>query len=220
MGIGRREFLRLSSLALAGITVNPLQAVVTAKDVYVNKKLGILFRKPAAWSFVNVKDFGKLKDAQILADEWEDMKDEVWKELNDPICIATKYPHDLPQYKGVFSPTITLHITPKKELEDMGYGSFEELMEMSGYGVSQLLKNFTVIKRYAPYYISGCKFYESDAEYIFEHKEMVNPVKVELKTLAAKHNGFYYNFNCHQSSAQNEIAVNEFEEFKKSIRLI
>lgn len=38
------------------------------------------------------------------------------------------------QYKGLFSPTITLNITPKEELEDLGYETFEELMAMSEYG--------------------------------------------------------------------------------------
>jgi hypothetical protein len=90
MGLGRREFLRLTSLALAGLTVNPLQAVVTTDNVYINKKLGILFHKPPSWGFVNVKDFGKLKDAQILANGWDENKDKVWANLGDPICIATK----------------------------------------------------------------------------------------------------------------------------------
>jgi threonyl-tRNA synthetase len=46
------------------------------------------------------------------------------------------------------------------------------------------------------------------------------PLKVELKVLKAEHNGFYYDFNCHQSKAQNQLASIEFEEFKKSIKLI
>ena len=220
MGIGRGEFLRLTALALAGLAVDPLQAVVTTDEVYVNKKLGILFHKPSLWTYVSVKDFGKLKDAQILGNGWDEYKDEVWQELGEPICVITKYSQSKPQFKGIFSPTITLNITPKKELENFGVDTFEELIGMSAYGVSQLLKDFTIIKSYEPYLISGCKFYEFDAEYTFEHVEMENPVKVELKVLKAEHNDFYYDFNCHQSSAQNQTAYREFEELKKSIQLI
>jgi hypothetical protein len=54
LGIGRREFLRLTGLAIAGLVVNPLQAVITSNNVYVNKKLGILFQKPESWGFVNI----------------------------------------------------------------------------------------------------------------------------------------------------------------------
>lgn len=220
MGIGRREFLRLTSLALGGLIVNPLQAVVTADNVYINKKLGILFHKPASWGFVSVKDFGKLKDAQILGNGWEESKDEVWQDLGDPICIVTKYYQDEPGLKGIFSPTITLNITPRSELEDIEVGSFEELIIMSEHGAAQILKDFTVIKRHEPYLISGCRFYEFDAEYMFEHIEIEKPLKVELKVLKAEHNGFYYDFNLHQSSAQGQIAHREFEAFKRSIQLI
>ena len=38
--------------------------------------------------------------------------------------------------------------------------------------------------------------------------------------LRAEHNGFYYDFNCHQSKTQNQYADKEFEEFKKTIKLI
>ncbi len=81
MGIGRREFFTLTSLAVAELAVNPLQAVITTDTVYINKKLGILFHKPASWGFVNVKDFGKLKDGQILGNGWDEMKNEVWEDL-------------------------------------------------------------------------------------------------------------------------------------------
>ena len=46
MGIGRREFLRLTSIALVGLATDPLKAVAVNDNVYVNKKLGILFHKP------------------------------------------------------------------------------------------------------------------------------------------------------------------------------
>jgi hypothetical protein len=93
-------------------------------------------------------------------------------------------------------------------------------MEMSSDGVSKLLKEFRVIKKYDPYEISESKFYEYDAEYMFEHIELDEPLKVELKVFKAEYNGFYYDFNCHQSKTQRQYADKEFEEFKWSIRLI
>lgn len=91
---------------------------------------------------------------------------------------------------------------------------------MSEFGVSFLLKDFKVVKRYDPQFISNCKFYEFDAEYLFEHVEIDGPLKVELKVLKTEHNGFYYDFNCHQSKAQNQHADKEFEEFKTTLKLI
>lgn len=220
MGIGRREFIKLTSIALAGLAVSPLQAVVTNNNVYINKKLGILFHKPSNWGFVSVKDFGMLKEQQILADDFDFIKQAVYNDLGDPIVIATKYFKNNDKNLGVFSPTITLNINPKSELEHLGYENFEELINWSEDGISRILKGFNVLKRYDPTIISGSKFYEFDAEYLFEHVDITEPLKVELKTLRTEHNGFYYDFNCHQSSAQNQTADREFEHFIESIKLI
>ncbi len=220
MGIGRREFLRLTGIALAGLDIDPLKAVAVNGNVYVNKKLGILFHKPQDWGFVAIKEFGRIKSAQIIGEGLDETPEEIWEELGDPICIATKYYQDKPAYKGLFSPTITLNITPKEELSYLGYETFEELIDMSADGISTILKQFRVTKKNAPYYVSNCLFYEYEAEYMFEHVEIAEPLKVELRVLKAEHNGFYYDFNCHQSKAQNQFADEEFDEFKKTIRLI
>ncbi|MFT3911375.1 MAG: hypothetical protein QM737_18275 [Ferruginibacter sp.] len=200
--------------------VDPLQSVVTTEDIYINRKLGIMFTKPRDWSFVNVKDFGKLKSEQIIGHGVDDSQEEIWETVGDPICVVTKYYNDLPEYRGIFSPTITLNITHKTELEDMELESFEELIETSELGTSKLLRDFKVIKRHDPYIISGCKFYEYDAEYLFEHIEIDTPLRVELKVLKAEHNNYYYDFNCHQSIAQNQTAEKEFKSFIKTIKLI
>lgn len=219
MGIGRREFIALASAALVGVVVDPLQAVITSDDAYVNRKMGIMFHKPSSWGFINVRDFGKLKDKQILGNGWNDIED-VWEVITEPICIATKYSQDKPENKGVFSPTITLNVTHKSEFEDMEIESFEELISMSEFGASRILKDFKVVKRYDPYYINECKFYEFDAEYTFEHIDLAGPLKVELKVLKAEHGNFYYNFNCHQSITAKQTATEEFEAFKRSIVLL
>ena len=57
MGIGRREFLRLTSIALVGLATDPLKAVAVNDNVYVNKKLGILFHKPTTRISLNIKEF-------------------------------------------------------------------------------------------------------------------------------------------------------------------
>ncbi|HMQ08871.1 MAG TPA: hypothetical protein PKC30_16340 [Saprospiraceae bacterium] len=130
---------------MAGLTVDPLKAVAINNSIYVNKKLGLLFEKPNDWGFIAVKDFGKIKSEQVIGMGLEETADEIWEELGDPICIATKYNQDKPEYKSVFSPTITLNITPKQEFEYLGHITFGDLIEMSEYGVSQLLKDFKVV---------------------------------------------------------------------------
>ncbi len=220
MGIGRRAFIKLAGIALAGAAMDPLNAVAVNQNTYINKKLGIMFQKPKDWGFIAIKDFGKLKNEQIIGQGLDMSTDDIWDEIGEPICIVTKYHQDTPENKGVFSPTITLNITPKEEFYDLGIESFEELREMSALGTSMLLKDFQIVKTYKPYLISQCEFYEYDAEYLFEHTDIPKPLKVELKVLKTEHNGFYYDFNCHQSKAQDQTANKAFETFKHSIKLI
>ena len=108
MGVGRREFLRLTSIALAGLAFDPLKAVTINDNVYVNKKLGIMFQKPQDWGFIAIKDFGKIKSEQIIGEGINQPTDEIWEELGDPICIATKYHQDKPEYKGISLPQLHL----------------------------------------------------------------------------------------------------------------
>lgn len=220
MGIGRRNFIKLSSLALAGLAVDPLQAVVVNNNAYVNKKLGVLFYKPDQWGYIQVQDFGQLKEKQILANGWEHSKDEVYESMTDPICVITKYYEDLPEYEGIFSPTITMNIEHKSELEEYANADFELIRNLSEMGVTSLLKDFEVVKRHEPYLISGCKFYEYDATYQFEHVELDGSIKIELNVLKAEHNDYYYSFNLHQSAEVDQTAKKEFDAFKKSLRLI
>lgn len=220
MGIGRRAFMKISSLAVVGLSIDPLQAVVTNNDIYLNKKLGLYFEKPKDWGFVSVKDFGKLRDAQILGNGFDDHKEEIWEDLGDPICIITKYHQDLPEYKGVFSLTITVNVTHKTEFKDFEFENVEELIELSRAGAARILKDFRVVKTYPTYQISDCNFYEYDTEYTFEHIELPKPISVQLKVIKAEHGDFYYDFNCHQSKEVDQLASTEFNFFKNNIKLI
>lgn len=91
---------------------------------------------------------------------------------------------------------------------------------MSAKGTSNILRDFTVVKEPKPFQLSEITFYEYEAHYVFEHADLTHPLKVELISLKALHNGFYYDFNFHQSSAQNQTAELEYKRFKESIRLI
>ena len=221
MGIGRRKFVKYLSTALIGINVNPLESAFINKNYYINKKLGVIFEKPNDWGYIKVADFGKHKKEQILNCESWLTKEEVWSEIGDPICIVTKYFDQNEANKGIFSPTITLNITSKDKIkEEDGIETFEELMKLTEEGAAVLLKEFTVLEKIGPYEKDANKYCEYKCNYLFEHVEINEPLKVELDVLHVEHNNYYYDFNMHQSIAQNQIAQKEFEQFKKTIKLI
>lgn len=220
MGLGRREFLRLAGLALAGIAIDPLKAVATNKNYYVNKKFGIILEKPNNWDFVAVTDYGRLLNEQILPNEIEISKKEIYEDLGAPAFIITKYWQDTPETKGKFSPTISAFINHKSEL-DFEYESFEELIELSGIGTGTLLKDFRQTGVEGPLTISNCKAYIRKATYSFEHVELNGrSIKTNLKVVIIEHNNFYYYINMHDSDEVNENAQREFDECIKTIRLV
>jgi hypothetical protein len=197
MGVGRRSFLKLSGLALAGTLIDPLKAVSINNEYYVNRKFGILFEIPENWGFIHVKEFEDLKEKQILDGIYEAIKEDVYEDLGDPICIATKYFDDNPKYKGVFSPTITLNVTSKQELDAEGISTnIDELLKHSLLGIKNILKDFELKTVYPPYILNNHLIYERDSVYEFEHVELEQPLKVELKSFKIDHNNHFYEFNC------------------------
>lgn len=219
LGVGRREFLRLAGLALAGLVVDPRKAVAVNNNYYVNKKFGIMLEKPESWGFVAVKDYGRLLDEQILSDGFGVSKDDVRDILGEPAFIITKYWQDMPDYKGKFSPTISAFINHKSEL-DFEYDSFEELIDLSGIGTSAILRDFEEIGVEGPLRISGCRSYIRKATYSFEHVDLVAAIKTNLKVVIIEHNDFYYYINMHDSNEVYENAQKEFDRTIKSIRLV
>ncbi len=220
MGLGRKEFLRLAGLAIIGLSIDPLKAVAVNKNYYVNKKFGIILEKPDTWDFVAIKDYGRLLSEQILPEEIEITKNEIFEELGQPAFIITKYWQDMPELKRKFSPTISAYINHKSEL-DFEYGSFEELIELSGIGTSTLLKDFTQTEVEGPFTISNCKAYIRKATYSFEHVELNGrSIHTNLKVVIIEHNDFYYYINMHDSDEVNENTQKEFDAFIETIRLV
>ena len=220
MGLGRREFVRLMSVAMAGIVVDPLAVVSVNDNFYINRKLGLMFEKPQDWGFIHIQDFGELKEKQILSNIEPEEKDEFWEVIGGPACMFTKYHEETPENKGLFSPTVQFFVNHKSEFDDMQYDSFEEFIELSKGSVSEILKNFKIVEKKRPYERDGCKFYEYFATYDFEHVELNGTLEVNLNVLIAEHNNYYYFINLHDSQAQKQIATNEFRDFKQSLKLI
>lgn len=218
MSIGRREFLKYASLALAGLADYQAKAVCTNKNYYVNKKFGIILEKPDNWEFVSINEFERVFDEQIINDDWVD-KAEVAEIFGQPAFMIAKYWPESPENRDMFSPAIVAYITHKSEL-DFDYESFEELIKLSGEGTAVILKNYNEWRVEGPISICGREAYIRHASYTFEHVRMKGGgILTRLTVLIIEHNDFYYYINMHDSDEVGENAYHEFQKFIKSIVL-
>jgi len=225
MGIGRRRFVKLMGIALAGLTIDPLQAVAVNSNYYVNKKFGFMLIKPEGWDFVSIKDFGKLKADQLLSDEFEPNKDEVWQELGDPTLVIAKYGLDRPEYKDKFSPAITIFINHKDDIKEMYEdedinGDFESIAGMIVYGSSRLFKDYRTIRELESFELSKCNGFDSLWTFTFESLEYKKAWECQTWSIMVEKGDYIYAFNMIDSAEAGEVEEKTFKEFVESIKII
>jgi hypothetical protein len=219
MGIGRREFMKLVGLALAGVSIDPLKAVALNQNYYVNKKFGLMLEKPNDWDFISHHEFDNLKEVQLLSDDFEPIKVEAWEELTDPILCIAKYGTDKEEYKCKLSPAINIWVNHKSEVEDQGYESFLDLAEDSFIGMQQMFKELEVVQNVTPTLISGCEAFETKTQFLYVNTECNLSIKCEMWSFLVDHGDHYYSFNMIDSQQVNEVETKTFEEFVKTIKL-
>lgn len=225
MGLGRREFLEYVSLAMAGLTIDPLQAVAINSDNYVNKKFGFLLTKPKGWDFVSITDFGKLKSDQLLSEEFEPNKDEVWNELGDPVLVVAKYGLEIPEHRHKFSPAITIFINHKSDIvelyeDDYIQGDFEKIVGMIAYGSQRLFKDYKTVRNNTPYILSECNGFDSEWTWTFESIELRKSYICKTWTIIIEKGDYIYSFNMIDSQQAGEVEELTFRNFVETIKII
>lgn len=220
MGIGKqafRAFIEGFKLTREKITG---KSVVIDGNWYINRKIGLAFEKPPGWHFVHTKDYGSLKEGQIIGTDLEETDEEIWHEMGEPACLLTKYDQQDPALKGVFSPTIMLHLGSRMVYDEANVDSFREFLELTRTGTAAILKDFQFLHWLPTQEISGCEIHEADSTYLFEHQEIEKPLPVELKSIHFLNKKHLFSINLHQSAAQGQLATEEFDQFLKSMRII
>jgi len=225
MGLGRRRFLEYVSIALAGLTLDPLQSIVINSNNYVNRKFGFLLTKPMGWDFVSIKDFGKLKSDQSFSEEFEPNKDEVWEDLGDPILVIAKYGLDNPEHHDKFSPAITVFINHKSDIaklyeDDYIQGDFEKIVGMVAYGSGRLFKDYETIRSITPYNLSDCLGFDSEWTWTFESSEHKKRYTCKTWSIMIEKGDYIYSFNMIDSEQAGEVEEKTFKRFVDSIKII
>lgn len=158
MGIGRRAFLNLFGSTIAAAATTPLQAVVLSDDLYINRALGLAFRRPPGWHFLSVRDFGEIREAQALKDS---EITEALRDGSDPLAVITRDRHE-PQR---LTPAITVYAEPfEPEAGDQPLTLVPEVTK----AMEKVLRDYQIMGRPRAFSISGQASAEFFATFIYE----------------------------------------------------
>lgn len=217
---GRRNFLKVTSAALAGLAIEPLQAVIANKDLYVNRALGLAFYKPKGWYFLNILDFGELTDKLSLAEEWRGNESLIWNNTGEPICLISKLDQNDLSNKGKYSPSIAVWAHPKSDYNEYDFKSLEQYSDTMIINRSEFVEDSNILDKQEPYELNGIPIMEYDWEYSMQHKELLHPLRLQVKMLYAEHDSFYYCFDFIDCKEEDKISEYVLRSFKKQMTLI
>lgn len=217
---GRRNFLKVTATALAGLTINPLQAVTTNDDFYVNRALGLAFYKPKGWYFINIQDFDELTEKLSLAEEWSGNENLVWENTGEPICLISKLDQKDKANKGRYSPTIAVWAHPKSDYDELDFQNLEEYADTMIHYRSGFVEAPEIIGKQELNEVNGIPIIEYDWEYTMQHNELPDPLRLQVKMLFAEHSSYYYCFDLIDCKEANQIAIDEFWKLRQQITLI
>ncbi len=220
MGIGRREFLRLFGGALAAIATPGSAAVALFDDLYVNRKLGMAFRKPKGWYFGSVRDMGRIKDGQLLDLDDKELEKELLEAIDLPIVAVTQSPLD--DDSDRFTPGLTVYLDGAIEPE------LAELVQKDpiaaglydAKGSSSILKEFKVVSAPSQRLIANCSASDYTASFIFEHKNLRFPTVVRQRTLIIQQEPVWYTVRIHDAPSLGRECEVDYDEFVRSVQLV
>jgi hypothetical protein len=215
MGIGRRDFLKMFGAALSMAVLTPTSAISWIDDYYVNRKLGIAFRKPSGWVFANAREMGECKAGQVLDLEDADLARELLANSADPILVITPTP--LSTNEGSFTPGVTIFL---EGYDDALEGSHGEAVEQEILGGQAMLANYQLLSEPRLTQVSNCPAYEYVSTFLFQHDALTEPVQVNIRVLSVYQKPALYDIRMYDSPYLGSEYIIDYDNFVESIRLI
>lgn len=221
MGIGRREFMRLFGGTLASITADPSSAVAILDDLYVNRKLGIAFRKPFGWSFADVMEMGRVQAGQILDLEDTELARQLVESKERPILTISK--DTLSAKAKRFTPGVTIFLDRFDELDAALPGAELKLPPIENLNQDiescrLILKDFRIVSDPVPRRVSECDAAEYHASFVFEHENM-RPTEVRMRSLVICQGPKFYTLRMYDSLDEPDCRF-DYGPFVDSVRMV
>ncbi|MBA6337501.1 hypothetical protein H4J57_09840 [Colwellia sp. BRX8-7] len=209
MGIGRRKFLKLFGAVIATAATNPLQAVIINDDLYINRTLGLAYKKPLGWHFLSLESFADIKEKQQLLDS---DTTEILKTGDDPIAIISQYPES----SGItFSPSITIYVENFELLEGE---NLQQLVSTLSETYSKALVDYQFIESPKAILVSDCEA----AEYVstFIHQQEGKEALCRHKSIVIVRDSQMYTVNVFDYPELGRTIDEEYLEFKDAFKLV
>ena len=213
MGIGRRKFLALFGTTLAGLAVVPSAAVALDDDLYLNRKLGVAFRKPRGWHYASVREMGAMVEGQLLAIDDATLHAELREMMireDLPIATMTETPFDVDT--GLFTPGISAFVEPvEPEDEDPpGVARFDQ------GNMRRLFRDVSVISGVVASNVSQCPAADYQVAFLFEHEKLTAATPIRMRVLVIHQDQRRYVFRMYDSVEQPI----DFDRFIEGIRIL
>ncbi|MEP7703943.1 hypothetical protein [Paraglaciecola sp. 25GB23A] len=209
MGIGRREFLKLFGAVIATAASTPLQAIIVSNDLYINRALGLAYKKPSGWHFLSLEAFADIKVKQQLLDS--DTTEKL-KSGDDPIAMICQYPES----SGVtFSPSITIYV---ENFELLDGENLQELVSTLADTYSKALMNYKFVVPPQLLSVSGCEASEYVSTFI--HQQEDKEALCRHRSIAIIRDKQMYTVNMFDYPALGRTVDQEYVEFKEAFKLV
>lgn len=209
MGIGRRKFLKLFGAVIASAASNPLQAVIVRGDLYINRALGLAYKKPNGWYFVSMEAFADIKEKQQVIDS---ETSDILKDCDDPVAIMSQH-HESSDI--TFSPSITIYVENFElhEGEDL-----QELVSTLSDTYSKALVDYQFVERPKAISVSGCEASEYMSTFI--HQQDNKEALCRHRSIVVLREKQLYTVNMFDYPTLSRTVDQEYVVFKDEFKLV
>lgn len=207
MESGRREFFAIFGGLLAELALRPSPAVYQQGALYINRRLGLAFSKPAGWDFVGISQMGEMQQGQLLAVDDPGQNQAILSTLDLPFASLSPDPSfqgaetlgiqfylaEPPSTMDVVS--VILHEAFGKEYRGTPESRFAPPMQVvrRDWQISrELLESFRVHSFPKELAISSCQAAEYAATYTFRHRDLHEPCAIRVRTVVVQHRLRFY----------------------------
>jgi hypothetical protein len=219
MGIGRRAFLEIFGAGIAALTLNPTSAIALVGEHYINRRLGVAFRKPPGWTFADMAEMEDVKAGQILDLEDPALAREVVNSMELPILCLTK--DKFSAESKCFTPGINVYLdrgNPREEGEVRD--SLVKLLRNDLESMCDVLRNFKITHEPTLVRVSDCEGVEATATWVFEHVNLDEPAPIRLRTLVIDQGAAVYTIRMYDAPLLGPEMTFDYDAFVRSIKLV